>query len=55
MVECMRVPACSSPAFLKKDGVPRLGRWFCSDACHEADEEIRRMIKEREEAESIAE
>jgi hypothetical protein len=52
MVQCMRKPACSNPKFLKKDGVPRLGRWFCSEACQDADEGIKQMIKEREERES---
>ena len=29
--------------FLKQDGVARIGRWFCSDACAETDEEVKRM------------
>lgn len=32
--------------FLKKEGVPRLGRWFCSDECQEQDEEIKRIMSE---------
>lgn len=40
MITCQRVPACPAEAFLKKDGVPRLGRWFCSDECCEADTDI---------------
>lgn len=46
MVKCQRVPPCPSDMFLKKEGVPRLGRWFCSDECQEQDEEIKRIMSE---------
>lgn len=33
---CMRRPKCNKK-FLKKDGIPRLNKWFCSDECVESD------------------
>jgi hypothetical protein len=44
MVTCQKKPYCSSKVFLKQDGVTRIGRWFCSDACSENDEEVKRMV-----------
>ena len=34
--------------FQKKDGVPRLGRWFCSHECAEQDAEIQQIELERQ-------
>lgn len=55
MVKCQRNPVCSEEPFLKKDGVPRLGRWFCSEDCCDKDIDIMKMLREREEAERIEE
>lgn len=36
MIGCQRKPACSQQ-FLKKDGIPQLNKWFCSEECLEQD------------------
>lgn len=47
MKKCQRNPVCYKGLFQKNDGVPRLGRWFCSVECTETDEEIKQMIAEK--------
>ena len=46
MVKCERQPPCTADMFLKKEGVPRLGRWFCTEECCEKDTEIARIMNE---------
>lgn len=45
MVVCMRKPECPKK-FLKKEGVPRFGKWFCCPECEEQDEELRQIREE---------
>ena len=45
MLVCMRQPECPKK-FLKKEGVPKYGKWFCSPECEAADEELLKISEE---------
>jgi hypothetical protein len=36
MISCQRKPGCSEK-FVKVQGIPHHGKWFCSDACVDKD------------------
>lgn len=42
----MRQPDPCPNKFLKKEGVPKLGKWFCSETCEEQDLELQQIKTE---------
>jgi len=45
MVICMREPECHKK-FLKNQGVPKYGKWFCSPECEQGDVELQQIRDE---------
>ena len=54
MVRCQKDPACQTK-FLKKDGLPRMGKWFCSEECAEEDREMKQIRREQEQGAPLGE
>lgn len=44
LLRCQRKPPCSV-SFSKGEGLPRLGKWFCSENCIELDYDVRVLTK----------
>lgn len=43
--KCQRKPPCNV-YFSKSDGLPRLGKWFCSENCIELDYDVKVLTKQ---------
>ena len=39
MITCECIPTCGKQ-FLRKEGIGRFGKWFCSDECLDRDEDV---------------
>ncbi len=47
LVVCQRRPKCNV-SFVKKDGIPKLNKWFCSEKCIELDlgQDLENVVEE---------